>query len=154
VKEMNKVNRKKQKNEKGFTMIELIIVVAIMGIIGAVLVPMFGNMSDKARLSTDITTVKTLQRQIDIYKAENGEYPDTFNDTTPDIAKVIADLKDVYIEAKDIDAAGLIKLQTKDAVIIVDTTHKRCNLEIPSALYTVLKVSENTDYKDWVKSKS
>ena len=35
---------KQRKNEKGFTMVELIIVVAIMGIIGALLVPAFGTM--------------------------------------------------------------------------------------------------------------
>ena len=66
---------KQERNEKGFTMVELIIVVAIMGIIGALLVPAFGTMSAKARLSTDIATVKTLKRTADSYKAEQGAFP-------------------------------------------------------------------------------
>lgn len=66
---------KQEKNEKGFTMVELIIVVAIMGIIGALLVPAFGTMSAKARMSTDIATVKTLKRTADSYKAEQGTFP-------------------------------------------------------------------------------
>ena len=64
-----------KRNEKGFTMVELIIVVAIMGIIGALLVPAFGAMSAKARLTTDLSTVKTLKRTADSYKAELGSYP-------------------------------------------------------------------------------
>ena len=64
-----------KRNEKGFTMVELIIVVAIMGIIGALLVPAFGSMSAKARLTTDLSTVKTLKRTADSYKAEVGSYP-------------------------------------------------------------------------------
>ena len=66
---------KQRKNEKGFTMVELIIVVAIMGIIGALLVPAFSTMSAKARLTTDIATVKTLKRTADSYKAEQGSFP-------------------------------------------------------------------------------
>jgi prepilin-type N-terminal cleavage/methylation domain-containing protein len=122
---MNKVNRKKQKNEKGFTMIELIIVVAIMGIIGAVLVPMFGNMSTKARLTSDITSVKTLQRQLDVFRAETGEYPAGFaalNDTAVG-AGVIGELvSEHYLDAKDlVEATGgfELKLQT-DGTLLAD----------------------------------
>lgn len=64
-----------RRNEKGFTMIELIIVVAIMGILAAILVPSFAGMSRKSRLKSDIRTVQTLQKQVDLYYAENGRYP-------------------------------------------------------------------------------
>lgn len=59
-----------KQNEKGFTMVELIIVVAIMGIIGAMLIPSFAKMSAKAKLTTDISTTKTLQRLVESYNAE------------------------------------------------------------------------------------
>ena len=65
----------KQKNEKGFTMVELIIVIAIMGIIGAMLVPAYNTMTVKARLSTDVASVKTLSRTAESYRAEQAQAP-------------------------------------------------------------------------------
>lgn len=65
----------KKQNQKGMTLIELIIVVALIGIIGAVLVPTFSNVTNKARITTDISTVKTFQRQVDIFEAEFGYVP-------------------------------------------------------------------------------
>ncbi len=70
---------KQRSNEKGFTMVELIIVVAIMGIIGALLVPAFGTMSMKARISTDIATTKTIKRTAEAFKAEQGSWPAATN---------------------------------------------------------------------------
>ena len=43
---------KRKKNEKGFTLIELIMVIVIIGIISAVAIPKFIGRSDSARLST------------------------------------------------------------------------------------------------------
>lgn len=62
-------------NQKGMTLIELIIVVALIGIIGATLVPTFSTMTTKARITSDIATIKTFQRQVDVYEAEFGKLP-------------------------------------------------------------------------------
>ena len=112
IKGVNTMNKQK-KNEKGFTMVELVIVVAIMGIIGALLVPAFGTMSSKARLSTDISTVKTLKRTADTYKAEKGSWP-----SGSTLSTLTSTLKsDGYLEA---DAV----LQTKGGIIITSETIK------------------------------
>lgn len=67
------------KDNKGFTMIELIIVIAIIGIIGALLVPAYNSITASARLTTDISTVQTIQRMVDLYHIEQGEYLDQSN---------------------------------------------------------------------------
>ena len=162
---MNKVNRKKQKNEKGFTMIELIIVVAIMGIIGAVLVPTFSNMSTKARLTTDVTTIKTLQRQIDIYKAAVGSYPKVTGETkafdelaneavTPGMIQKLVD--EGYVDAKDLVSASggyTLRLQTGGTL---KANAKSCYLELDSTdqkeyIDAIKKLDNNDSIRAWTR---
>ncbi len=59
------------RNEKGFSMIELIIVIAIIGIIGAVVAPNFTSTTQKASLKADIASAKTIEKQLALWMAEN-----------------------------------------------------------------------------------
>lgn len=71
------VMKKMLKNKKGFTLIELMIVVAIIGILAAIAIPNFLNYQCKARQSeakTALGTVRTLQ---EAYLAEYGSYGGT-----------------------------------------------------------------------------
>lgn len=130
-------------NEKGFTMVELIIVVAIMGIIGALLVPAFGAMSTKARLTTDLTTVKTLKRTVDSYKAEIGSYPaadslDALN--TELIAKGYLDM-DASTQTDGVN----VTYNQADGKVILDVT----GITDPDAtkvIDTLYSTSNNSDF--------
>ena len=60
------------KMKNGFTLIELIIVLAIMAVLGAVAVPNFTNTSVKARLKADVQSARVINNAKDLYEIETG----------------------------------------------------------------------------------
>jgi len=66
------LKRSTTKATKGFTLMELIIVMALLAIIAAILVPMFLNTTDRARLRSDIQSARVIQNAMDLYRVERG----------------------------------------------------------------------------------
>ncbi len=61
---------------KGFTLVEILIVVVILGILAAIVVPQFTNAANDARQGNVETQGSTLQNQLELYAAQNnGTYP-------------------------------------------------------------------------------
>ena len=58
------------KNHKGFSLVELIVVIAILAIITGIIVPVFLNYTEKARLAIDKTLVSEIIRSISIVTAD------------------------------------------------------------------------------------
>ena len=54
---------------KGFTLVEILIVVVILGILAAVVVPQFTNAADDARAGNLESQIKTIQNQIELFNA-------------------------------------------------------------------------------------
>lgn len=69
----------RQRNHaRGFTLIEILIVVIILGILAAIVIPQFSNASAEARASSLSSTLSTLRMQIQYYKMQH-------NDSLPDL---------------------------------------------------------------------
>ena len=58
------------KSERGFTLIELVVVIVLLAILGAVMVPRFVNLSDEARTAKARGTVASLDSGINLTHAE------------------------------------------------------------------------------------
>ncbi|MFU0783419.1 MAG: Prepilin-type cleavage/methylation domain-containing protein [Thermoanaerobacterium thermosaccharolyticum] len=65
------------KDEKGFTLIELIVVIAILGILAAIAVPRVTGSLNKAKENADIANLKIIQDAVERYNVENGGYPES-----------------------------------------------------------------------------
>ena len=63
--------------QKGFTLIELMIVVAIIGILAAVAIPQYQDYTVKAKLSKVSGFAQPIKTAIALYNQENGSFPAT-----------------------------------------------------------------------------
>ncbi|NLL66889.1 MAG: type II secretion system protein [Clostridiaceae bacterium] len=65
-----------KKSKKGFTLVELMVVVVIIGILTAIAIPVFKNVDANAKKNACEATERTIQSAIQIYKADhNGADP-------------------------------------------------------------------------------
>ncbi len=65
------------RNVKGFTMVELMIVIAIIGVLATALIPSLLGSQSKARDSARFNNLKSIGAALDGYQMENTYFPDT-----------------------------------------------------------------------------
>ncbi len=77
-----KMMRKARKNQKGFTLVELMVVVVIIGILTAVAIPQFTRVTDSAEQAGVAANLRTIEGAIMMYRADEGVYPSMYTDST------------------------------------------------------------------------
>jgi len=87
------ISNRRTSSRKGFTLVEILIVVIILGILAAIVIPQFTNASTDARKSNMASQDQTIKSQISLYMLQHG-------DTAPAVASLFPNLTAVT------DAAG------------------------------------------------
>lgn len=68
---------KKHLNPKGFTLIELMIVVFILGLLAAIVAPKIIGRTDEARVAQAKVQIRNFETSLKLFKIDNGFYPST-----------------------------------------------------------------------------
>lgn len=66
-----------KRNQRGFTLIEIMVVVVILGILAAFVVPKLLDRPDEARITKASTDIKGLEQALGLFKLDNGFFPTT-----------------------------------------------------------------------------
>jgi general secretion pathway protein G len=89
------VRRSQMNNKKhaGFTLLEVMIVIAILGMIAGMVVPNLMGSTDDAKIQSTAIEIRNLESALDMYKLKAGQYPTTEQGmealvTMPDIEPV------------------------------------------------------------------
>ena len=68
-------NRTARSRQDGFTLVELLLVLVILGILAAIVLPRFTNRTKQAQIAATQTQIATFKTALDAYEVDNGYYP-------------------------------------------------------------------------------
>lgn len=111
----------KKKNKKGFTLIELVVVIAILGILAAILIPVIGGFIDRANISADTANARNLFNSVAIMLAtdtSNAIDDGSYSDGTGDLAGINT-LIGSWPTGKSAAGAGSVTITGQDRKSVV-----------------------------------
>ena len=118
--------KKLRKNEKGFTLAELLIVVAIIGVLVAISIPIFTSQLEKAREATDQANLRSLYAECassaltGTASSKNVTITTKDGVTTATGEYTLVQEKDGWVDGKDVTIGGI---EVKSAEITKGATY-------------------------------
>jgi type IV pilus assembly protein PilA len=97
------------KRQSGFTLIELMIVIAILGIIAAIAIPAYQHYTIRAKISEAVRVINPLTAAIGVYYWSNSAFPTNLTDTGQ------SNIQTEYVEGVTILPSGLISIDVNEA---------------------------------------
>ena len=74
------------RDKRGFTLVELMVVVLILGALATIAIPRISEGSNTAKANACATNIDIINAQIELYYQNNGDWPSNIKDVTLDTA--------------------------------------------------------------------
>ncbi|EMT0055915.1 pilin, partial [Neisseria gonorrhoeae] len=111
--------------QKGFTLIELMIVIAIVGILAAVALPAYQDYTARAQVSEAILLAEGQKSAVTEYYLNNGIWPE--NNASAGVASSPTDIKGKYVESVTV-AKGVVTAKMKPSGVNKEIQGKKLSL--------------------------
>lgn len=82
--------------KSGFTLVEILVVVVLLGILAAIIVPQFTKAGSESRTSALLTDLRRIRSQIELYKFQHNEqFPAAIGETSDDFLRRMTTKTDI-----------------------------------------------------------
>ncbi|KJG29611.1 prepilin-type cleavage/methylation domain-containing protein [Photobacterium angustum] len=110
------------KKQQGFTLIELMIVVAVIGVLAAIAVPQYQKYVGKSEASSALASITGLRTNIETHILDDGTFP-----ATTDVAPPSSALGAITYESVS-SAAGTVQFEFNSSGVSPETISKKVQL--------------------------
>lgn len=104
---------------KGFTLLELLIVISIIAILAATMIPNFIGFDSEARLAATQTNLNTLRTRVSLFRTKEGRYPERLDELLE------VNYSDMGIERPYLDSIPLEFISDKSGSAEVENIESR-----------------------------